>query len=150
MRTDPAVASPLLEVLRGLTAAGVITSAAVHLDLYVAGFSDIAVIGPLFLANALAGFMLGTAVLIWRHWAPAVLCAGFGAGTAVAYWWSVLFGLFGVREVTGGWSVILAEIAEYLAVGCGLAMTGILLTHRRAPRRPSPTTTPTRATVGVP
>jgi len=147
MRTEP---RPLLEALRGLTAAGVITSAVVHLDLYGAGFSSISVIGPLFLLNAIAGLVLGLGVLVWRHWAPALLCAGFGAVTAAAYWWSVLFGLFGVREVTGGWSVILAEIAEYLAVACGLAVTGMLLAHRRATRPPAPAVQRMGTTIGVP
>ena|GEM_PF-1045693 len=140
----------LLEVLRGLTAAGVITSAVVHLDLYGAGFSGIPVIGPLFLLNAIAGLALGITVLVWRHWIPALLCAGFGALTVAAYWWSVLFGLFGVREVTGGWSVILAEIAEYLAVACGLAVTGLLLAHRRSARPPVPAAQRVGTTVEVP
>ncbi len=141
---------PLLEVLRGLTAAGVLASAVVHLDLYGAGFSDIPVIGPLFLLNAIAGLGLGVAVLIWSHWLPALLAAGFAATTVVAYWWSVLFGLFGVREVTGGWSVMLAEVAEHLAVTCGLAVTGMLLSARRTREAPGGASRRVGETVGVP
>ncbi len=133
MPTNHPPTGPTTEVLRGLTSAGVLLSAVVHLDLYAGGFSTVAVIGPLFLLNAIAGLILGIAVLVWRHWVPAFLAAGFAAVTVIAYWYSVLFGLFGVREVMGGWSVILAEVAEYVALAVGLAVTWRLATFRRAP-----------------
>lgn len=130
-----------IDALRGLTAAGVLLSAVVHLDMYAQGFSDIAVIGPLFLLNVVSGLVLGVAVLTWRHWIPAALCVGFGAVTAVAYWISVVYGLFGVKEVTGGWAVILAEVGEYVAVLCGVAVAGMLLAQRRT-KRPEAVTAP--------
>lgn len=136
---------PAVGVLRLLTAAGVLVSAAIHLYLYLTGFSGISVIGPLFLLNAIAGLILGVAVLAWRHWLPAFLSAGFGALTVLAYWYSVLFGLFGVREVTGGWSVILAEIAEYVAVLAGLAVTWMLATAGRGRGATPAPTQPLRA-----
>lgn len=122
------------DALRGLTAAGVMLSAVVHLDQYAQGFSGIAVIGPLFLVNTVCGLLLGVTVLVWRGWVPALLCAGFGAVTVAAYWISVLHGLFGIREVTGGWPEIMAETAEYAAVVCGLAVAGVLLHEARRHR----------------
>ena len=107
----------------------------------MAGFGGIAIIGPLFLLNTAAGLTLGVAVLVWRHPLPALLAAGFGAATVAAYWYSVLFGLFGVREVIGGWSEILAEVAEYVALLAGLSVV-VLLRHthgvpvRTPPARP--------------
>lgn len=124
-----------VEILRGLTAAGVLLSAVVHLDMYSQGFGRIAVIGPLFMINVVAGLILGITVLIWRHWIPALLCAGFGAVTVLAYWISVIWGLFGVKEVVGGWAEILAATGEYVAVACGLAVALILLGPRARARR---------------
>lgn len=122
------------DVLRGLTATGVLLAAVVHLDLYEAGFGSIATIGPLFMLNFVGGVIIGTSVLIWRHWIPVFLAAGFGALTVAAYWVSVVHGLFGVKEVTDGWSEILAEVAEYAAVVFGLAAT-VLLRQRPIRRR---------------
>lgn len=128
-----------IDLLRGLTAAGVLLSAVVHLLEYLSGFRDVSVIGPLFLLNAVAGAVLGVVVLVWRHWVAAFLAAGFGAVTVAAYWYSVVFGLFGFQETyVTGWPVILAEIGEYVAVACGLTATAMLwrhLDHRRAPVR---------------
>jgi len=124
----------LIDALRGLTAAAVLLAAVVHLDLYEQGFRDIATIGPLFLLDFAAGLVLGVTVLVWRHWLPVLLAAGFGAATVAAYWISVTRGLFGVREVTGGWAEIVAETAEYAAVVFGMS-AAVLLRPQRARRR---------------
>lgn len=128
------VRSPVVDALRGLTAAATLLAAVVHLDLWAAGFRDIPTIGPLFLLDAISGILLGIAVVTWRHWVPALLAAGYGAGTVGAYWVSVVHGLFGVKEVTHGWSVVLAEVAEYAALGFGIAVV-VLLRPRTAPAR---------------
>lgn len=116
----------LADALRGLTAAAVLLSAVVHLDLYEEGFRDLATIGPLFMLNFIGGVVIGTVIVVWRHWLPVFLGAGFGAVTVAAYWVSVVHGLFGVKEVTGGWSEILASVAEYVAVVLGLGAMALL------------------------
>ncbi len=127
------------DVLRLLTAAGALLSAIVHVQQYLAGYSEISVIGPLFLLNTAAGVILCAAVLVWRHWLPVLLAAGFGIVTAAAYWYSVLFGLFGFQEtIVSGVAVMLAELGEYVAIVCGIAAAVML---RRTPRR-SPEQTP--------
>jgi len=122
----------VIDLLRGVTAAAVLLAGVVHLDLWAGGFREIPTIGPLFLLDAVAGVALGVLVVTWRHWAPALLAAGFAAATVAGYWVSVVHGLFGVKEVTSGWSVILAEVTEYVAVVCGLAVV-VLLRPRRRP-----------------
>jgi hypothetical protein len=107
-------------VARGLAVAGVLLSADVHLDLwYSQGFRDIPTIGPLFLLNAVSGVLIGLVVLSWSHWLPALVAAGFGAGTLVAFYLSVSVGLFGLHEVASGQPQVLAEVAEYVAVVFG-------------------------------
>ena len=124
----------LADVFRGLAAAGVLLSGVVHLNQYEQGFSAIATIGPLFLLNFASGLVIGVGILVWRHWLPTLVAAGFGGITVVAYWISVVHGLFGVKEVIGGWPEILAQTAEYTAVVFGLAATVLLF--RRRPAEP--------------
>ncbi len=126
-------AGPVIDVLRYLTALAVLVSAAVHLQQYLAGYNVLSVIGPLFLVNTVAGAVLGVAVLGWRHWIPVFLAAGFGGVTAAMYWYSVLFGIFGFQEtLVSGWPVVVAEIAEYVALVCGLVSAAMLFTSRQA------------------
>jgi hypothetical protein len=126
----------IIDTSRGLAAAGVFLAAVVHLDLWVQGFRSITTIGPLFMLDFVAGMIIGVGVLVWRHWLPALLAAGFGAATVIAFWISVIHGLFGVKETTSGSSEILAEIAEYSAVAFGLAAAVML--WQRHPRTQSP------------
>jgi hypothetical protein len=123
-----------IDLARYVTAIAVLVSAAVHFQQYLAGYSSVSVIGPMFLLNAIGGVVIAVLVLAWRHWLPTFLAAGFGALTVAAYWYSVLFGLFGFQEtVTTGWPVLVSEIAEYIAVVAGLAATVMLARRRRTP-----------------
>lgn len=113
----------LIDVFRGLAAAGVLLSAAVHLDLYFPpnDFKSISTIGPLFLLNGIGGIVLGVLVTSWRHWLPALGAAGFGAITVIFFWISVVHGIFGFKEPAPTVAVsVLAELAEYAAVLFGL------------------------------
>lgn len=138
----------VIDTSRALAAAGVFLSAVVHLDLWVQGYSSIGTIGPLFMLDFVAGMIIGVGVLVWRHWLPALAAAGFGAATVVAFWISVIHGLFGVKETATGSSEVLAAVAEYTAVAFGLAVVVMLLLNSRsrtsvpaasAPRLESPT-----------
>jgi hypothetical protein len=116
----------VIDTSRALASAGVLLSAVVHLDLWDQGFRDIQTIGPLFLLNVIAGLVIGVALLVWRHWVPAVAAVGFGAATVVAFWISVVHGLFGVKEVATGTPEVLAELADYAAVAFGVAAAVLL------------------------
>jgi len=109
-------------VVRGLVAAAVLLSADIHLVLYVDGFSDIPVIGPLFLLNVVGGLAIGVVMLIWHHWLPVLGAIGFGAATFGAFVMSRTVGLFGIREMLWDAQGILAAVAEVLAVVGGVVL----------------------------
>lgn len=120
-------------ILRVVTAAAVLVSAAVHLRLWFEGFRDIAVIGPSFMLNAAAGLVIAVALVAWRHWLPWFLAAGFGAATLAAFVVSATVGLFGVHEVWTGGAVLTAAVSEVVALAGGLLG---LLRVRRSARQP--------------
>lgn len=127
----------------GLTAAGVLLSADVHLGMWADGFRDIRTIGPLFLLNAIGGVAIGVAVVAWRHWLPLLAAAGFGALTLAAFYVSVTRGLFGLHETAGGTQQVLAEISEYVAmIGGALALW---LARCRLPARRTHAAAPARS-----
>lgn len=127
------------EALRVLAAGGVLLSGVVHLELWAEGFRQTAVVGPLFLLNAVGGLVVALAVLAWRHWLPALAAAGFGAATLAAFLVSVYRGLFGVHEQFAGVPQQLALWSEGVAIGCGLAVAVLESVRRRVNRRASPT-----------
>jgi hypothetical protein len=125
-------------LLRGLVAVGLAGSAAVHLVLYGQGWSDLHVVGPLFLVNGIAGIVGAVAVLVWWHWLPLVAALAFGVLTLAAYYVSIFWGLYGVNETWSGTSQVLAEVAEWLVVLAG----AVALVRER---RRTPGSGPTRA-----
>jgi hypothetical protein len=93
-----------------LVAAGgtVAVSAAVHLNLWNAGYRQLPTIGGLFLFQAVAGFFLSaTLVLTRRVWA-AVLSLGFIVATIGGFLMAVYVGLFNFRD---SWSAPFAGMA---------------------------------------
>lgn len=73
----------------------------IHLQLWVDGFREVPVIGPLFLLNAIGSGALVAALLIAPvrlRSATAAVTAVFTAGTLLALILSLTVGLFGVRE----------------------------------------------------
>ncbi|SFT54806.1 hypothetical protein SAMN04487904_103312 [Actinopolyspora lacussalsi subsp. righensis] len=105
-----------VELLRTLVATGLLMSAVVHLELWAQGVRDVAVIGPLFLLNAVAGVVLAFVLLWWKHWLPVLGSLGFGVLTLVAFFLAVTIGLFGSEEVAVGVPQLLAGIAEGVVI----------------------------------
>jgi predicted lipoprotein with Yx(FWY)xxD motif len=96
---------------------------AIHLDLYLTGYSSLSVIGPLFLLQVIAAFALAVAVLVLGSRPAtrpagrlaAAAGAGFALSTLVGYLLTVWIGLFGFREVrtTAGIVAGVIEIAAF-------------------------------------
>jgi hypothetical protein len=113
----PAVAPPVVLILRVLGAALLVAMAWIHLYLWNQGYSDIDVIGPAFMLNAIAGFVLAIGVLLApRRLLGWVAAAGalLQAGTLGALMLSVTVGLFGFVETTSAslfWETVIVEVA---------------------------------------
>lgn len=103
-------------VARGLTAAAVLLSAVVHLDLWASGMRTVDVVGPAFLLNAIGGLAIALAVLLWRHWLPLLAAIGFGAATLGAFVMSMTVGFFGVSGQVWGVPQVLSVVAEAAAI----------------------------------
>jgi hypothetical protein len=73
-------------------------SAAIHLDLWLGGYRGIHVIGALFLAQAVTGFVLTGLILVTRHLLAALAGTGFLLATMAGLAYSVWFGLFGFHD----------------------------------------------------
>ena len=70
----------------------------IHLHLWLEGYRHIPTNGPLFLLDAVAGFILAAVVLVWPRPLAGLLAAGYTAATLVALLISLAVGLFGFRE----------------------------------------------------
>src|SRR5581483_2163577 len=108
-----------------LAAVAIVAAGAVHLKQWlVDGYRSVHVIGPLFLANAVAAFILG-ALLFLRDATPLMLAgAGYAAATLAAFVIAVYHGLFGFDAVLHGTAQTLAgaaELAALLLLGAALA-----------------------------
>ncbi|WP_223145048.1 hypothetical protein [Actinotalea subterranea] len=129
-----AAASPLgatATTARALTAASVLLSAVVHLELWALGMDAVPIIGPAFLVNAVGGLVIALAVLLWRSALPLLASIAFGVATLGAYIMSITVGLFGIQEEPGGVAATLSAVSEVTAVLFALVA---LLAERRAGR----------------
>jgi hypothetical protein len=107
---------PVARVWRWVAALGVFVSAVVHVLLWVQGYSDIPVVGPLFLLNAIGGIVLSVLLVVWKHWLPLVGGIAFGAATLIAFLLSTTVGFYGVYDTSPEIDALVAGVAEVVAV----------------------------------
>ena len=125
-------------VLRLACAGLLIWVGAIHLHLWSEGYRDIPTVGPLFLADAVGGFVLAAILLVWPRPVAGLLGAGFMASTLGGLIVSINFGLFGFRESSGASFVVETIILESVGtVTCwpGRPPPGGGLTRSRFSRR---------------
>ena len=84
----------------------------IHLHLWQEGYRQIPTDGPMFLIDALAAFVLATALLAWARPVVGLLAAGFAAGTLGALLISLSVGLFGFHESVAASYVVESMVIE--------------------------------------
>ena len=112
-----------------LTATGaafLIWSAVIHLELWGDGYSDISVIGPLFLAQGIGCIVLAVAIVAFRRLALLVAGAVAGAATAVGLLLTVHPGLFGYTESLSVPYATLSLAVEFTAAFVLLLASAVL------------------------
>jgi hypothetical protein len=85
----------------------------IHFHLWQNGYRHIATIGPLFLAQSIAGLLIGLLIVGARRVWTAVVGAGFALATMAGFLISVARGLFGF---TDSWSAPDAHLAFVLEI----------------------------------
>jgi predicted lipoprotein with Yx(FWY)xxD motif len=96
-------------------AALLVASGAIHLDLYLTGYRTIPTIGPLFLLQVIAAFVLAVAIPVTGSWLAAAAGALFAVSTLGGYLLSLWVGLFGFTEVrtTAGIVAGILDVAAF-------------------------------------
>ena len=104
-------------------AALLVASGAIHLDLYVTGYRTIPTIGPLFLLQVIAAFVLAAAILVTGNWLVAAAGAGFAVSVLGGYLLSLWVGLFGFTEVrtTAGIVAGIIDVAAFATLAMAAA-----------------------------
>ena len=112
--------------LAAIGAAFLVWSAVTHLELWGDGYSDISVIGPLFLAQGIGCIVLGVAIVAFRSLALLAAGAVAGAATAVGLLLTVHGGLFGYTESLAVPYATLSLAVEFTAAFVLVLATGLL------------------------
>jgi predicted lipoprotein with Yx(FWY)xxD motif len=104
-------------------AALLVASGAIHLDLYVTGYRTIPTIGPLFLLQVIAAFVLAAAILVTGNWLVEAAGAGFAVSVLGGYLLSLWVGLFGFTEVrtTAGIVAGIIDVAAFATLAMAAA-----------------------------
>lgn len=118
-------------------------SSYIHFHLWHSiGYRNIPTIGPLFVAQSIAGLVLGLGVVAVRRVWAAILGAGFALSTVAGFLVSVNYGLFGFKDY---WAapyareafIIEISAAVVLLVAGGLCLLGRSESAERRNRGPA-------------
>jgi len=99
-----------------------IAAGSIHLDLYLTGYNSIPTIGPLFLLQVIAAFLLAIVIPLTGLRLAYAAGAAFAIGTLGGYLLSLKVGLFGFTEVrtTAGIVAAIIDVAAFAVLGCGM------------------------------
>jgi hypothetical protein len=106
----------------------VATSAVIHLHLWLQGYRDIHVIGPLFLVQAVAGIMLALVMIGVRRFIIVLAGAGYLASTAGGLLLSTrvaIFGFNGTLDVAWASTSLYVEIIGAALLACTAAVIAV-------------------------
>jgi hypothetical protein len=130
-----------------LAAAGagfLVWSAVIHLILWSDGYKDISVIGPLFLAQAIASIVLALAIVALRWLALLAAGAAAGVATAAGLLLSAHVGLFGFKETLSVDYATLSLAVEFTAAFLLLVAACVLTFASSAPVSSNSSRVPSR------
>jgi hypothetical protein len=111
-------------------AALIVATAAIHLHLWLAGYRHVPRIGPLFIAQAVTGFVLAPVLALGRHVIVVLGSAGFMAASAVGLLLSATVGFLGIHDDLGvPWATpsLAIELTGFVLLG----IASVLLLVRR-------------------
>ena len=106
-----------------------VLSGLVHLKLY-GSYKGISVIGPLFLAQGIAGILLAVALGVFRRMWLVLAGAGFCVATAAGLLISVNFGLFGFQDSLAAPYATSSMVVEFIGGGVLVAAAIVFLAGR--------------------
>jgi hypothetical protein len=106
-----------------------------HLHLWLEGYRQIPADGPLFLLDAVAGFVLAAALLAWPRPLAGLLAAGYTAATLGALVISLRVGLLGFHESMSASFVRPALAVESVTVLVLLSWTALTAARLQPPAR---------------
>jgi hypothetical protein len=115
-----------------LAVAAIVVSALIHLHLWMNGYRRLPTIGPLFLAQVIAGGVIAVFVLLMRNVLAAVIGFGFVASTLAGFLISINVGLFGFQDSFSAPDAHMAFIVEIVAMV--LLLVAPFLSLRQATR----------------
>lgn len=111
-------------------AALIVTTAVIHLHLWLIGYRHVPRLGPLFLAQAITGLVGGPLLALVRNLIGVVTGAGYMAASAVGLILSATVGFVGIHDGLGvPWAS--ASLGVELAGFVVLGAAGALLAWRR-------------------
>ena len=111
--------------------------AQIHLDLWSEGYRHIPSNGPLFLADAIGGFVVAAILLVWPRPLTALLGTGYLVSTLAALIISINVGLFGFQESIRASFVVESILLESLGAALLLAWPAIVMLGRPKLKDPS-------------
>lgn len=118
----------------------------IHLHLWQEGYRHIPTNGPLFLLDAVAGFVLAALLLAWPRPLAGLAAAGYTASTLGALLISLSVGLFGFRESISASYVTQSLTIETITMLALISLTVLLaFAPGRQPAGPQPAAQPTGA-----
>lgn len=126
----PAWTAFLTTALTLIGSALIITTAAIHLHLWLIGYRHVPRLGPLFLAQAVTGLVGGPILAIFRYLIGVLAGAGYMAASAVGLILSATVGFVGIHDglnVPWASASLGVELAGFVVLG----LAALLLIWRR-------------------
>jgi hypothetical protein len=108
-----------------------ITSGAIHLDLWNIAYRHVNVLGPLFLLQVISAWVIAAGLLVTRHILAVLAGLGLVLGTILGFILVLTIGLFNFKLTfisSEAWATLIAEIVAVVM----LTATGLLLLRRRS------------------